>query len=104
MPDTDLVLGYDFGASSVKAAMFTPDGAVQAVALCSYPVHFPQSGRDSGRGGGLGDVSAAAVGAGNAADGLLHLYIGTSLLVRRRAADVTRRPAHSRGQRMFCRQ
>ncbi len=41
--DTDLVLGYDFGTSSVKAGIFAADGAVQAAALCSSPVHFPQS-------------------------------------------------------------
>ena len=42
--DTDLVIGYDFGTSSVKAAIFGPNGAVHAVSACSYPVHFPQSG------------------------------------------------------------
>ncbi|MDE2463585.1 MAG: FGGY-family carbohydrate kinase [Alphaproteobacteria bacterium] len=44
MADTDLVLGYDFGTSSVKAAIFAPDGTVHAVTACSYPVYYPQSG------------------------------------------------------------
>ena len=44
LPDTDLILGYDFGTSSVKSAVFDPDGIVHAVAACSSPLHFPQPG------------------------------------------------------------
>lgn len=40
----DLVLGCDFGTSSVKAALFSADGAVHARAFAAYPLHLPQPG------------------------------------------------------------
>ena len=44
MADADLVLGYDFGTSAVKAALFARDGAIIAAAQASYPLLLPQPG------------------------------------------------------------
>ncbi|MBV9550443.1 MAG: FGGY-family carbohydrate kinase [Alphaproteobacteria bacterium] len=40
----DLVLGFDFGTSAVKAALLRRDGAIAAHAERSYPLHLPQPG------------------------------------------------------------
>lgn len=40
----DLVLGFDFGTSAVKAALFARDGAIVAAADASYPLILPQRG------------------------------------------------------------
>jgi xylulokinase len=40
----DLVLGFDFGTSSVKAALFSRDGAIVAAATQGYPLILPQRG------------------------------------------------------------
>ncbi len=44
MAQQDLVLGFDFGTSSVKAALFDRDGAVMAAATQTYPLILPQHG------------------------------------------------------------
>jgi xylulokinase len=40
----ELVLGYDFGTSSVKAALFGRDGIAHAQATMPYPLHRPKPG------------------------------------------------------------
>ena len=40
----DLVLGYDFGTSSVKAALFDRDGRIVADGQRSYPLMLPEDG------------------------------------------------------------
>jgi xylulokinase len=40
----DLVLGCDFGTSSVKAGLFSADGALLASASAAYPLHTPRPG------------------------------------------------------------
>jgi xylulokinase len=42
--DHDLVLGYDFGTSAVKAALFDRDGVVAAHASQPYPLYLPEPG------------------------------------------------------------
>ena len=44
MSARDLVLGYDFGTSSVKAALFDRAGALHASSRASYPLHLPGPG------------------------------------------------------------
>lgn len=44
MAQRDLVLGFDFGTSAVKAALFVRDGAVPAQATASYGLSLPQPG------------------------------------------------------------
>jgi xylulokinase len=40
----DRVLGFDFGTSSVKAALFGPGGELLASARAAYPLHLPAPG------------------------------------------------------------
>jgi xylulokinase len=42
--EADLVLGYDFGTSAVKAALFARDGTIVATAQAAYPLLLPQPG------------------------------------------------------------
>ena len=44
MADRDLVLGYDFGTSAVKAALFDRNGVLAAQASRPLPLHLPESG------------------------------------------------------------
>ena len=44
MAEADLVLGYDFGTSSLKAALFTRDGTIVAAADAAYPLILPRRG------------------------------------------------------------
>ena len=44
MADRDLVLGYDFGTSAVKAALFDRNGVLAAQASRPLPLHHPESG------------------------------------------------------------
>ncbi len=43
-PGGDLILGYDFGTSSVKSALFDAEGRVAARARESYPLFQPEPG------------------------------------------------------------
>ncbi|HEU4550593.1 MAG TPA: FGGY family carbohydrate kinase, partial [Rhizomicrobium sp.] len=40
----DLVLGYDFGTSAVKAALLAQDGTIVAATTQAYPLMLPQRG------------------------------------------------------------
>ena len=40
----DLVLGYDFGTSAVKAALLAQDGTISAATTQAYPLMLPQRG------------------------------------------------------------
>ena len=42
--DKDLVLGYDFGTSAVKAALIRRDGSIAARGSAPYPLQLPASG------------------------------------------------------------
>jgi len=42
--EPDLVLGYDFGTSSLKAALFDKSGRVAASSTASYPLHLMPAG------------------------------------------------------------
>jgi xylulokinase len=42
--DRDLVLGYDFGTSAVKAALFDRDGVIAAQASRPLALHLPEAG------------------------------------------------------------
>ena len=42
--DKDLVLGYDFGTSSLKAVLVARDGSLVASASAAYPLSLPQPG------------------------------------------------------------
>lgn len=44
MHATDLVLGYDFGTSAVKAALFTREGTIAAASRAAYPLRHPEPG------------------------------------------------------------
>lgn len=41
---TKLIISYDFGTSSVKAALFDDNGNIVADSSCNYPLYIPQAG------------------------------------------------------------